>query len=107
LGRMPEEIPMKKTCFTAAQIMGILRQMENDELCRGHSMSSATVYIYGCLSQPWLPGTTRPSAVIHAPRREWPQPVWTFERHWHQLAPLAGRAESRLSLQAQDGSVAT
>jgi len=39
---------MKKTRFTEAQIMGILRQMENgapvSELCREHGMSSATVY---------------------------------------------------------------
>ncbi|KIC15738.1 transposase [Leisingera sp. ANG1] len=39
---------MKKTRFPEAQIMGILRQMENgvpvSELCREHGMSSATVY---------------------------------------------------------------
>ena len=26
-------------------------------------------------------------------------PVWTFERHWHQMAPLAGLAEYGHSLQ--------
>lgn len=45
---------MKKTRFTEAQIMGVLRQMEGGvpaaELCREHGMSSATLYIYGCLS---------------------------------------------------------
>ena len=39
---------MKKTRFTEAQIMGVLRQMEGgvpvSELCREHGMSSATVY---------------------------------------------------------------
>ncbi len=39
---------MKKTRFTAALIMGILRQMENgvpvSGLCREQGMSSATVY---------------------------------------------------------------
>ena len=39
---------MKKTRFTEAQIMGILRQMEHgvpvSGLCREHGMSSATVY---------------------------------------------------------------
>lgn len=39
---------MKKTRFTEAQIIGILRQMENGvpvaELCREHGMSGATVY---------------------------------------------------------------
>jgi putative transposase len=48
LGRMNEEIPMKKTRFTEAQIMGVLRQMEGGvpaaELCREHGMSSATLY---------------------------------------------------------------
>ncbi len=48
LGRMNEEIPMKKTRFTEAQIMGVLRQMEGvvpaAELCREHGMSSATLY---------------------------------------------------------------
>ena len=37
---MNEEIPMKKTRFTEAQIMGVLRQMEGGvpaaELCREH-----------------------------------------------------------------------
>jgi len=51
---MTEEIPMKKTRFTEAQIMGVLRQMEGGvpaaELCREHGMSSATLYIYGRLS---------------------------------------------------------
>ena len=39
---------MKRTRFTEAWIMSILRQMENGvpvcELCREHGMSSATVY---------------------------------------------------------------
>ncbi|PRY84710.1 putative transposase [Donghicola tyrosinivorans] len=39
---------MKKTRFTKAQIMGVLRQMEGgvpaEELCREHEMSSATLY---------------------------------------------------------------
>lgn len=42
LGRMSEEIPMKKTRFTEARIMGALRQMEGGmpaaELCREHGM---------------------------------------------------------------------
>jgi putative transposase len=45
---MNEEISMKKTRFTEAQIMGVLRQMEGGvpaaELCREHGMSSATLY---------------------------------------------------------------
>tara|TARA_B100000949_G_scaffold231215_1_gene243073 strand:+ start:834 stop:1115 length:282 start_codon:yes stop_codon:yes gene_type:complete len=45
---MNEEIPMKKTRFTEAQIMSVLRQMEGGvpaaELCREHGMSSATLY---------------------------------------------------------------
>ena len=39
---------MKKTRFTEAQIMGVLREMEGSvpaaELCREHGMSSATLY---------------------------------------------------------------
>ena len=39
---------MKKTRFTEAQIMGVLRQMEGGvpaaELCREHGMSSASFY---------------------------------------------------------------
>ena len=39
---------MKKTRFTEAQIMSVLRQMESGvpaaELCREHGMSSATLY---------------------------------------------------------------
>ena len=39
---------MKKTRFTEAQIMGVLRQMEGGvpaaELCREHGMSSAQFY---------------------------------------------------------------
>lgn len=39
---------MKKTRFTEAQIMGVLRQIEGGvpaaELCREHDMSSATLY---------------------------------------------------------------
>ena len=45
---MTEEIPINKTRFNAARIMGILRQMENgvpvSGLCREQGMSSATVY---------------------------------------------------------------
>src|SRR6056297_4137503 len=45
---MTEDISMKKTRFTEARIVGILRQMENgapvSELCREHGMSSATLY---------------------------------------------------------------
>ena len=45
---MNEEIAIKKTRFTEAQIMGVLRQMEGGvpaaELCREHGMSSATLY---------------------------------------------------------------
>jgi len=39
---------MKKTRYTEAQIMGVLRHMEGGvpaaELCREHGMSSATLY---------------------------------------------------------------
>ena len=39
---------MKKSCFTEAQIMGVLRQAEGglpvSELCREHGISSATFY---------------------------------------------------------------
>jgi putative transposase len=45
---MNEEIPMRKSRFTEAQIMGILRQPEGGlsvlELCREHGMSDASFY---------------------------------------------------------------
>jgi putative transposase len=45
---MDEEIPMKESRFTEAQIMGVLRQAEGGmpvpELCRAHGFSSATFY---------------------------------------------------------------
>jgi putative transposase len=48
LGGMNEEIPMKKTRFSEAQIIAVLRQMEDGvpvaELCREHGMSGATPY---------------------------------------------------------------
>ena len=54
LGKMNEEIPMKKSRFTEALIMGVLRQAEGGpavpELCRAHGISSAMFYIYGRLS---------------------------------------------------------
>ena len=46
---------MKNAKFSEAQIMAILRQAENgvpvSGLCREHGMSSASFYIYGCLSR--------------------------------------------------------
>lgn len=55
LGKMDEEIPMKKSRFTEVQIIGVLRQAEGglpvSELCREHVISSATFYIYGRLSR--------------------------------------------------------
>lgn len=45
---MHEEISMKISRFTEAQIMGVLRQAEGGlpvaELCREHGISSATFY---------------------------------------------------------------
>lgn len=45
---MDEEIPIKKSRFTEAQIMGVLRQAEGGmpfpELCRELGISSATLY---------------------------------------------------------------
>lgn len=47
-GRVNGAIQMKKTRFTEAQIMGVLRQSEGGipvpELCREHGISSATFY---------------------------------------------------------------
>ena len=46
---------MKKSKYSDAQIMAILKQAENgvpvSDLCREHGMSSASFYIYGCLSR--------------------------------------------------------
>ncbi len=46
LGKMNEEIPMRKSRFTEAQIMGVLRQVVGGlavpELCSEHGISSAT-----------------------------------------------------------------
>ena len=48
---MDEEIPMKKSRFTEAQIKGVLRQAEGGmpvpELCREHGISSATCLTSG------------------------------------------------------------
>jgi putative transposase len=48
LGTIDEEIAMKKSRFTEAQIMGILRQADGGlavaELCREHGISAATFY---------------------------------------------------------------
>lgn len=47
-GWLDERFPMKKSCFTEAQIMSVLRQAEGgliaSELCRGHGISSATFF---------------------------------------------------------------
>ncbi len=46
---------MKKSRFTDAQILAILKQGENGvavaDLCREHGISAATYYIYGRLSR--------------------------------------------------------
>ena len=51
LGRMNEGIPMKKSRFTEARIMGVRRQAEGGlavpELCREHGISSATCLTKG------------------------------------------------------------
>jgi putative transposase len=48
---MAEEIPMKMSRFTEAQIKGVLRQAEGEmpvpELCREHGISSATFFNRG------------------------------------------------------------
>lgn len=45
---------MKMTRYSEPQILAILRQAEGGvpvaELCREHGMSTASFYIYGCLS---------------------------------------------------------
>lgn len=45
---MKEEILMKKSKYSGAQIMAILKQAENgvpvSDLCREHGMSSASFY---------------------------------------------------------------
>jgi len=45
---------MKNGRYSDAQIMAVLKQAEGgvpvSELCREHGMSSASFYIYGCLS---------------------------------------------------------
>ena len=47
VGNMNEDVPMKKTRFTEAQIMGALHQIEGSvpaaDLCREHCMSSAAM----------------------------------------------------------------
>ena len=52
---MKEEILMKKSKYSDARIMTILKQAESGvpvaDLCREHGMSSASFYIYGCLSR--------------------------------------------------------
>ena len=46
---------MKKSRYSDAQIMAILKQADNGvpvaDLCRKHGISDATFYIYGCLSR--------------------------------------------------------
>ena len=74
---------MKKTRFTEAQIMGILRQMEHgvpvSGLCREHGMSSATVYKWrakygGMDAMPYQRdegnGRGEPPAEAHVRRRQ-------------------------------------
>ena len=61
---------MKKTRFTEAHIMGVLRQMEGGvpaaELCREHGMSSATLY-------KWRAKYGGMDASLISDRRRWPR----------------------------------
>ena len=45
---------MKRSRFSEEQIIAILKQQESgvaaSDVCREHGISSATFYIYGCLS---------------------------------------------------------
>ena len=46
---------MKRSRFSEEQIIAILKQQESGistaDVCREHGISSATFYIYGCLSR--------------------------------------------------------
>ena len=46
---------MRKSRFSETQIIGMIKEQEAGmpvaDLCREHGMSSASFYIYGCLSR--------------------------------------------------------